>query len=86
MAIFSASGMAGALQVLCGEPPTPDSVLELRFLHAVVLESLRLRPPAYIVGRCAARPVRLGLHSLPAGAALIAPAASACLAAFWRRG
>jgi cytochrome P450 len=58
------------LQVLRGEPPTPGSAQELRYLQAVVLESLRLRPPAYIVGRCAARAVRLGPHSLPAGAAL----------------
>ena len=40
------------------------------YLQAVVLETLRLRPPAYIVGRCAARAVRLGAFSLPAGAQL----------------
>ena len=68
---FPAPGMAASAQMLRSEPPTPDSVQELRYLHAVVLESLRLRPPAYIVGRCAARPMRLGPHSLPAGAARV---------------
>lgn len=55
--------------MLQGGSLTPDSAQQLRYLQAVVLESLRLRPPAYIVGRCAAQSVRLGPHSLPAGLA-----------------
>ena len=39
----------------------------MRYLQAVVLETLRLRPPAYIVGRCAAIDVTLGSHQLPKG-------------------
>ena len=45
---------------------------QLPYLEAVVLETLRLRPPAYMVGRCASRPVSLaaaqGEYRLPAGA------------------
>ena len=44
---------------------------QLPYLEAVVLETLRLRPPAYMVGRCASRPVTLtGAQAdfqLPAG-------------------
>lgn len=46
---------------------TAASVSSMRYLQAVVLEALRLRPPAYIVGRCAAREAQLGAFSLPAG-------------------
>ena len=45
----------------------PGDVSSMRYLQAVVLETLRLRPPAYIVGRCAQRAVQLGAFSLPAG-------------------
>ena len=55
-------------QAMQGGSSDPDSAQQLRYLQAVILESLRLRPPAYIVGRCAARGVRLGPHRLPAGA------------------
>ena len=47
---------------------------QLPYLEAVVLETLRLRPPAYMVGRCASRPVILpaaqGDFQLPAGVPL----------------
>ena len=45
----------------------PADVNGMRYLQAVVLETLRLRPPAYIVGRCAQRAVQLGAFSLPTG-------------------
>lgn len=39
---------------------------QLPYLEAVVLETLRLRPPAYIVGRCAAEGDDLaGFHIQP---------------------
>ncbi len=39
---------------------------QLPYLEAVVLETLRLRPPAYIVGRCAAEADDLaGYHVQP---------------------
>ncbi|DBB01015.1 TPA: hypothetical protein ACH3X1_000917 [Trebouxia sp. C0004] len=53
-------------QVLQGQAPTPDSIRQLPYLEAVVLETLRLRPPAYIVGRCAAEADNLaGFHVQP---------------------
>ena len=39
----------------------------LKQLEWVALETLRLRPPAYLVGRCCSAPVQLGSHHLPAG-------------------
>ncbi|KAK9903986.1 hypothetical protein WJX75_001915 [Coccomyxa subellipsoidea] len=59
------------LQVLDGAEPLPANVQELRYLQAVVLETLRLRPPAYIVGRCAATDVSLGGHQLPKGTTVL---------------
>ena len=36
---------------------------QLPYLESVILETLRLRPPAYVVGRCAAQPDDLaGFH------------------------
>ncbi len=46
------------------------------YLQAVVLETLRLRPPAYIVGRCAAIDVTLGSHQLPKGITIAVPSTS----------
>lgn len=59
-------------QVIGEDAEGTADVSHAPYLQAVVLETLRLRPPAYIVGRCAARAVRLGAFSLPAGA-LVAP-------------
>lgn len=53
---------------LGGEAPSAANVGSLQYLEAVVLEALRLRPPAYLVGRCAARDVELGPYTLAAGA------------------
>ena len=39
--------------------PSAATVGDLPYLEAVILETLRLRPPAYIVGRCASRDVQL---------------------------
>lgn len=54
---------------LGGAAPSAANAASLQYLEAVVLEALRLRPPAYLVGRCAARDVELGPYSLTAGAA-----------------
>lgn len=40
---------------------------QLPYLEAVVLETLRLRPPAYIVGRCAAEGDELAGFHVQAG-------------------
>jgi cytochrome P450 len=46
---------------------TADDISRMPYLQAVVLETLRLRPPAYIVGRCAAQAAELGAFSLRPG-------------------
>jgi cytochrome P450 len=54
-------------EVLGGRAPTVADVPRLRVTEAVVLESLRLLPPVWAVGREAVRDVELGGVELPAG-------------------
>ena len=72
----AAPGWGRSWQVLGGAEPTWGSVQRMPYLQAVVLEALRLQPPAYIVGRCASRPLRLGGHHLAAGAPCTCQAAT----------
>jgi cytochrome P450 len=45
----------GTLQeVLQGRSPTPSDIPKLPVCEAILLETLRLHPPAYMIGRCAA--------------------------------
>lgn len=46
--------------VLQGEAPTAESIGRLPFCEAILLESMRVLPPAYMVGRCAAEDAVLG--------------------------
>ncbi|KAG2448545.1 hypothetical protein HYH02_006436 [Chlamydomonas schloesseri] len=68
---------AAAAEVLavCGGPdagpPTPASVRHMPYLESVVLETLRLYSPAYMVGRCARRDAALGPYVLPAGTTVL---------------
>ncbi len=57
--------------VLGGRPPTPADVPRLPFCERVVLESLRLYPPAYGFGREAARDFALGGYRIPRGTTVI---------------
>ena len=58
---------AEADSVLGGRSPTLDDVPRLPYALQVFKETMRLYPPAYIVGRTAMRRVPLGPHSAPAG-------------------
>ncbi len=61
------------LDAVLGErDPLPADVARLPFARDVVAEVLRLRPPAWIVGRRVIRPIRLGDWDVPAGAVVIA--------------
>ena len=47
-------------EVLGGRPPSYDDLPRLPYTAQILDETLRLFPPAYVVGRLATRPVRLG--------------------------
>ncbi|MCA0377449.1 MAG: cytochrome P450 [Gemmatimonadetes bacterium] len=57
--------------VLADRDPTADDVGQLPFTRAVIAESMRLRPPAYIVGRRAIAPYRVRDWELPAGTLVV---------------
>jgi cytochrome P450 len=52
---------------LGGRTPTLEDMPRLPYALQVFKETMRLYPPAYIVGRTAMRQVALGPHTLPAG-------------------
>jgi cytochrome P450 len=58
--------------VLGDRDPVPADVTRLPFARDVVAESMRLRPPAWILGRRVIRPLRLGGWDVPAGSVLLA--------------
>ncbi|CAI6011832.1 unnamed protein product [Closterium sp. NIES-65] len=58
-------------EVLGGQSPTHADVPKLKYLEAVIQETLRLMPPAYIVGRCACRDTRLGEWRVPHGTTVL---------------
>jgi cytochrome P450 len=57
--------------VLGERPTTPDDVPRLPFTECVVLESMRLRPPVYVLGREATAPVELGGYRFGRGATVL---------------
>ena len=58
--------------ILGDRDPVPEDYARLAFTRDVVAESMRLRPPAWILGRRVIRPFRLGDWTLPAGSVLLA--------------
>jgi cytochrome P450 len=58
--------------VLAGRAPTMDDVPALRFTRDVIAESMRLYPPAWVVGRRAAEDAPLGPWTVPKGSIVIA--------------
>jgi cytochrome P450 len=57
--------------VLGDRDPVPADYPRLTFTRDVVAESMRLRPPAWILGRRVIRPIRLGEWDVPAGSVLL---------------
>jgi len=53
--------------VLAGRAPTLEDMPRLPYALQVFKETMRLYPPAYIIGRMAMRQVALGPHMVPAG-------------------
>jgi cytochrome P450 len=60
-------------EVLEDRAPTSADLPRLRFAEMVVTESMRLRPPAYVVGRQAVEAVELGGYRIPAGGTVLMP-------------
>jgi pentalenene oxygenase len=56
--------------VLGRNRPTPGDLKRLPYLHYVVSETLRLRPPAYVSSRMVSQDTELGGYSIPKGAML----------------
>lgn len=57
-------------RTLSGRPPSLGDLAALRYTEAVVLESMRLFPPAYAFGREAVADCELGGYPVPAGTTL----------------
>ena len=57
--------------VLGDRDPVPGDVPRLSYTRDVVAEAMRLRPPAWILGRRVIRPFRLGEWDVPPGAVLL---------------
>ncbi|HEV8022320.1 MAG TPA: cytochrome P450 [Candidatus Lustribacter sp.] len=58
--------------VLGGRLPGMDDVPNLRYTRDLIAESMRLYPPAWVVGRRAAEPTTLGPWQVPKGAIVLA--------------
>lgn len=58
-------------RVLGDRTVTPDDLPSLPWTAAVIDESMRLHPPAYVTGREATEPVTIGGHQFPARAILL---------------
>ena len=64
--------------------PTAESCARLEYCEAVVYETMRLAPPAYMVGRCCAEDVTVAEYDLPKGTTvLVAPYLLHRDARFW---
>lgn len=54
-------------RVLDGRPPTAEDLLQLKLTERVVLEAMRLFPPAFTIGREPVADFELGPYTVPAG-------------------
>src|SRR5262249_48319102 len=58
-------------EVLAGRRPAVADLPRLRYAEGVVLESMRLYPPAYVIGREAVREVVVGGSRVPPGTTVL---------------
>ena len=65
--------LADELRALGGRPPGVGDLPALRYTEMVVTEAMRLYPPAYGIGREAARATEVAGQSIPAGGIVIMP-------------
>jgi len=59
--------------VLAGRTPSVDDWPKLKFTEMVILESMRLYPPAYVIGREATVDCVIGGYAVPRGTTLLLP-------------
>ncbi|MBM3997502.1 MAG: cytochrome P450 [Planctomycetes bacterium] len=60
-------------EVLGDRSPTVDDWPKLKFTEMIALESMRLYPPAYVVGREATVDCEIGGYAVPAGTTILMP-------------
>jgi cytochrome P450 len=60
-------------EVLCGRAPQVADMPSLRYTEMIAKETMRLYPPAYIVGREAIKDCEVGGYGVPAGTQLFMP-------------
>jgi cytochrome P450 len=66
--------LADELRTVLGErPPAVADLPALRYTEMIVMESMRLYPPAYGIGREAAKPTEVAGHPVAAGSLVIMP-------------
>jgi cytochrome P450 len=92
--LWNAARRPGVLARLCAEndgavgarAPSASDLPKLSYARAVILETLRLYPPAWIVARVARAPDRLGAWTIPPGAVVsVSPYTMQRLASLWER-
>jgi cytochrome P450 len=57
--------------VLGGRPPCVEDMPRLKYSEQVILESMRLFPPAFVIGREALAEFELGGYTFPAGTTVL---------------
>lgn len=71
--------------VLGSRPPEPDDVPKLKYLGAVIRETLRIYPPAWLFARQALEPQQLAGHVfIPGEVVLIVPYITQRLSTLWK--
>jgi cytochrome P450 len=60
-------------RVLAGRPPTSDDQPQLKYAESIILEAMRLYPPAYVIGREALVDCEIGGYFTPRGMSIMMP-------------
>jgi cytochrome P450 len=60
-------------RALSGRPPSAADLRQLPYVDAVFSESMRLYPPAWMIGRETLQPISLGDIEVPAGVSILLP-------------